>query len=354
MQSNEVASAESSSNLTAEIKNRSTVIAFLLLLTIAGALITYKTTAALAVVQKIQNTGTLQPRSGVFPLPGNSSQLNAFERSINYFLIVGPALIFGILISGTVRVLISPQLWSRLIGVGSFRPQLIAGAAGVPLMLCSCCAAPIFSSMYERSSRVGPSLATVLAAPSLNPFALLLTFMLFGPRVGIVRVTIAILIVFLTATLVERLFSTKLKACPVQREEADQPTATALLQSWLRVAVRTVPLIVAGVLISMFLARWLPIGAFDSTTARVVAVIAIALIAVPLAMPTFFEIPLALILLSAGAPTAAAVAMLIAGPAINLPSLLTIGHATNWKVAGTVALSVFLLAFAGGLLVNIL
>jgi uncharacterized membrane protein YraQ (UPF0718 family) len=104
----------------------------------------------------------------------------------------------------------------------------------------------------------------------------------------------------------------------------------------------------------MFIAEWLPIGAVNSTTGKVVLTIVIALIAVPLAMPTFFEIPLALILLSAGAPPTAALAMLIAGPAINLPSLLTIGYATNWKVAGTVALSVFLLALFGSLLVGIL
>jgi uncharacterized membrane protein YraQ (UPF0718 family) len=71
-------------------------------------------------------------------------------------------------------------------------------------------------------------------------------------------------------------------------------------------------------------------------------------------MPTFFEIPLALILISLGAPPAAAVAMLIAGPAINLPSLLTIGRATNWKVASTVALSVLVLALAGGVLLSLL
>jgi uncharacterized membrane protein YraQ (UPF0718 family) len=239
-------------------------------------------------------------------------------------------------------------------GTGFFRPQLIAGAAGIPLMLCSCCAAPIFSSMYERSSRVGPPLATILAAPSLNPFALLLTFMLFGSHLGIVRAIVAVLTVFLTPALVERVFRTRLTACPVDREETKQSTVVALLQSWFRVAVRTVPLILFGVLISMFIAEWLPIGAVNSTTGKVVLTIVIALIAVPLAMPTFFEIPLALILVSAGAPPTAALAMLIAGPAINLPSLLTIGYATNWKVAGTVALSVFLLALFGSLLVGIL
>ena len=83
------------------------------------------------------------------------------------------------------------------------------------------------------------------------------------------------------------------------------------------------------------------------------AIVAVALIAVPLSMPTFFEIPLALILLAAGAPAGAAVAMLIAGPAVNLPSLFTIARSTNWKVAGSVAFTVFVLAVAAGLLVRL-
>ena len=83
------------------------------------------------------------------------------------------------------------------------------------------------------------------------------------------------------------------------------------------------------------------------------AIVAVALIAVALAMPTFFEIPLALILLAAGAPAGAAVAMLIAGPAVNLPSLFTIARSTNWKVAGSVAFTIFVLAVAAGLLVSL-
>lgn len=340
--------------LTAPANNRKTIYVAVFLLVIIGALVTYKASAALVVLEKTQNSGTFQPRTNVLPLPGTSLQLNALQRSINYFLVIGPALIFGILISGTARVLISPRQWARLLGDGHVRPLIVAGAAGVPLMLCSCCVAPIFSSMYERSSRLGPSLATVLAAPSLNPFALVLTFMLFGSRIGIARLAMAIPVVFLTATLVERLFVSKLKACPIASEASDQPSLLVLVRSWARVALRTVPLIAGGVLISMLVARWLPAGAFDSTGAKIFVVFAVAVVAVPLAMPTFFEIPLALILLSAGAPPAAAVAMLIAGPAINLPSLLTIGRATNWKVASIVALSVLLLALAGGLLVNLI
>jgi uncharacterized membrane protein YraQ (UPF0718 family) len=76
------------------------------------------------------------------------------------------------------------------------------------------------------------------------------------------------------------------------------------------------------------------------------------LIAVPIALPTFFEVPLALALLSAGAPAGAAVALLFAGPAVNLPSLFTVGRSAGWKVAAGLALMVWVVAMAGALLVS--
>ena len=324
-----------------------------LLLIIVGALLVYKGTAAIAVIEKVQNTGVFQPRVNVIPMPGNAVQSNAVARSINYFLIIWPALLFGILISGAVRVLVPPRWFGRALGSGRVRSQLVAGLAGAPLMLCSCCAAPVFSGVYERSSRLGPSLAVMLAAPSLNPATLILTFMLFDHRIALTRLAVAGVAVFFTGILVEKLFSVGPIDCPASDEESSQPVLTTFFRSCLQVALRTVPLIAIGVVLSMAIALWLPVGALASVGGQKLAIIAVALIAVPLAMPTFFEIPLALILLSVGAPPGAAVAMLIAGPAVNLPSLFTISRSTNWKVASSVALTVFALAVAGGLFVSL-
>ena len=340
--------------LTSSEANRKTVYAALLLLVIVAALFTYKSSAALGVIQKVQSTKTFQPRTNVVPLPNNSLQLNTVSRAINYFLVIWPALLFGILISGAVRVLDPPRWWSRVVGNGRLRPNLIAGVAGMPLMLCSCCAAPIFSGMRAKSSRLGPPLAITLAAPSLNPAALILTFMLFGGSIGITRVAMAAIGVFLTATLVDKFFSGQRDDCPTETEEKSKSMPVAFLRSCLQVAVRTVPLIVVGVLISMLIALLLPRGVFLSGWGKIASIVVIALIAVPLALPTFFEIPLALILISAGAPLAAVVPLLIAGPAVNLPSLFTIGRTSSWKVAGTVAATIFVIAVAGGLVATLL
>ncbi len=150
-------------------------------LLIIVALIAYKSSAALAVLGKVSATGVFTPRGNVIPLVGGSGA-SVLTRTLNYFLVIWPALLFGILISAAVTTFVSPRWLARALGKGSLRGQIIAGAAGASLMLCSCCVAPIFKGVYERSARLGPSLGLMLAAPALNPAALVLTFMLLTTR----------------------------------------------------------------------------------------------------------------------------------------------------------------------------
>jgi uncharacterized membrane protein YraQ (UPF0718 family) len=102
----------------------------------------------------------------------------------------------------------------------------------------------------------------------------------------------------------------------------------------------------------MAISEYLPGAAFMSSSAQITVIAVTALLTVPIALPTFFEVPLALALLTAGAPTGAAAALLFAGPAVNLPSLLTVARSAGWKAAGGVAVMVWIVAVAGGLLVN--
>jgi hypothetical protein len=323
-------------------------------LLIIGALIAYKSSAALAVIGKVSATGVFTPRGNVIPLVG-ASGAGVLTRTLNYFLVIWPALLFGILISAAVTTFVSPRWLVRVLGKGSLRGQIIAGAAGTPLMLCSCCVAPIFKGVYECSARLGPSLSLMLAAPALNPAALILTFMLFDYKVASTRAAAGVAAVLLTGAIAEKIFEKTRVRCEVDDISENLSGRLYLLRfvrSCGQVALRLVPVIVIGVLASMIIAQWLPTGAFTSPNAKLLAVIVVATFAIPLALPTFFEIPLAFVLLASGAPVGAALALLIAGPAINLPSLLTIMRSTSWKVAAVVAASVWAIAVASGILVN--
>ena len=132
---------------------------------------------------------------------------------------------------------------------------------------------------------------------------------------------------------------------------ADSGPVMRYLQSLAHIGVRTVPLIVIGVIVSMRMSDYLPMW-IQSPSAGVWMVAIAASLAVPLALPTFFEIPLAVALLAAGAPAGAAVALLFAGPAVNLPSLLTVGQVAGWKAMVLIASMVWLVAVAGGIAVG--
>jgi len=195
----------------------------------------------------------------------------------------------------------------------------------------------------------------MLAAPALNPAALILTFMLFDYKVGTVRLGASLAAVLFTGMIADRIFGRTEVHCDVDLQAEGRPSDFIhFLRACARVSVRLLPVIVIGVLASMIIAQMIPVRTFDSTAARLLAIVVVAAVAVPLALPTFFEIPLALILLSSGAPTGAAVALLIAGPSVNLPSLLTIMRSTNWKVSAVVAASIWTLAVASGILVSFL
>jgi uncharacterized membrane protein YraQ (UPF0718 family) len=350
--------AEQRANIQSMTTIRRIVTFALPTLLIIGALIAYKSSAALLVIGKVSATGAFTPRPNVIPLVG-ASEASVLTRTLNYFLVIWPALSFGILISGAVTTFVSPRWLVRALGQGSLRGQIIAAAAGAPLMLCSCCVAPIFKGVYERSARLGPSLGLMLAAPALNPAALIITFMLFDYRVAGTRVAASLAAVLFTGMIADKIFGRTRVPCEVDYDDVSQNLSTRshllrFVRSCVQVALRLIPVIVIGVLASMVIAQWLPASVVTSPNAKLLAVIVVATFAIPLALPTFFEIPLAFVLLSSGAPVGAALALLIAGPAVNLPSLLTIMRSTSWKVAAVVAASVWTIAVASGILVNMI
>ena len=276
--------------------------------------------------------------------------------SMFYFRRIWIALVYGLLIGAAVRAFVSPRRLVALLGRGgSVRRQVVAGLAGSPLMLCSCCITPVFQSVYERGARLGSALAVMLASPGLNPAALVLTFILFPGPLAVARLTAALAIVLVLPVALERMFGASLPPSrsvdPAAEEDVPRSArevVTRFARALGHLVVQTVPLVAAGVLLSSLV---LPLSVKLSTGGALVVVALVAAIAVLVALPTFFEIPLAMLLTSLGAPGAAA-AMLIAGPIVNLPSLFILARETRPNLAVALALGVWLLAVAAGMAVS--
>lgn len=328
----------------------------LLILVLVGGLITYKSAGAIAQLALTGATGAVTLRGDVVATDATAT-LSIATRTLNYLAVIWPALVFGILIGSAVRAVIPLGAVSRLFERRRVAAQLVAGASGAPLMLCSCCVAPVFSAVYERSSKLAPSLAVMIAAPALNPAALALTFLLFPASIAWGRLWMSVIAVFVGTALVARMVGRQPVRRPPTLRGFDTPDESAstlmrFVRSCADTTLRTAPVVVLGVVLAIAFADYLPVAAPSSSSLLVWAVAATAVLAVPIALPTFFEIPLAVGMLAAGAPAGAAAALLFAGPAVNLPSLLTVQQMAGPRAVALTAAMIGLVAFAGGLIVG--
>jgi uncharacterized protein len=314
-------------------------------------LIDYKGVAGLNKVRQTLTAG--RPSVPALPIGVRAASLTAFRDAVGYLKIVWPALVFGVLISAALRTSLSRTPLRRLFSGSRVRDQLAGAVAGAPLMLCSCCVAPIFPAVYQRTQKLGPALALTLASPSLNPAALTLSFLLFPLRIAGARVAMALIMVLLGSAVVAKITRDSTLAPTLEKDEPQNSTWRGLLTSYansiVHLSMRIVPLILLGIWVSMWIMRRLPPQLGAATGVHVLAVAMIALVATILTLPSLFEIPLALSMLAVGGPAGGAAALLFAGPATNLASLLVIGRYSSWRVAASLALLVWGIALAGGL-----
>src|SRR5215471_4092383 len=164
--------------------------AIVLLVVLVAGLLVYKTGPALRAIQTAQSTGQLKARPYLMSSALRTKPGVLWAESLAYFRIIWPALAFGILISAAARMTIRQDWFAPAFTRSGLRSTFSGAAAGVPLMLCSCCAAPVFEGMYGRTRRLDASLALMLAAPALNPAALALTFILFPLSVAAGRLAL--------------------------------------------------------------------------------------------------------------------------------------------------------------------
>lgn len=135
------------------------------------------------------------------------------------------------------------------------------------------CVAPVFSAVYERSSRLAPSLALMLAAPSLNPAALVLTFLLFSPKIAAARLLMSAVAVLSGGFLIER-FMGDVALAPIHGNSQQQPrlafagpyeVSRTFFRSLGYILLRTLPALVVGVILSMLFTEYLPSGLLASS-----------------------------------------------------------------------------------------
>ncbi len=111
------------------------------------------------------------------------------------FLLLGPMLILGLLLSGLIHVFISREAILKWLNDDSLRSVTISSAVGVPVPLCSCSVVPVVAEMRRKGASRSSCMAFLITAPETGADSILVTNAFFGFVVAVIRPVIS----FMTA-----------------------------------------------------------------------------------------------------------------------------------------------------------
>lgn len=279
--------------------------------------------------------------SPIFSAAGHAgaapSVAGALHFARDYGEAIWRALLVALLVAAAVDALVPRNWLLAVVGRRGRGAQVLSGGlASLPSMMCTCCTAPVTVGMRRRGAPLAASLAYWLGNPLLNPAVLVfLALVLPWPYVA-TRIVVGAALVFggsaLLALLLER---SPAVSAVVDDQVVVSPRLRELPVRYLRSLARF-----TFVLIPEYAVVVLALGVVSATFSDfgglahrlgLLAVVVAAVLATLLVIPTGGEIPVILAALAAGAGLGVAGVLLVALPALSLPSIVMVGRALGWR-----------------------
>jgi uncharacterized protein len=123
--------------------------------------------------------------------------ISVFYQAWHLLLDASIYIIFGLLISGLLRVFLSPHAVAQHFGKGRFKSVFKAAFLGIPLPLCSCGVLPAAAALKKQGANNGATTAFLIATPESGVDSISITYALLDPIMTIMRPLTA----FVTAVL---------------------------------------------------------------------------------------------------------------------------------------------------------
>ncbi|PCJ16947.1 MAG: hypothetical protein COB02_14875 [Candidatus Cloacimonadota bacterium] len=101
----------------------------------------------------------------------------------------------------------------------SYPSALIGGGL---MSVCACGILPLFQTIYQRGAGIGPAITFLFAGPAINVIAILYTFQLLGPQMGIARLLSVVILSLVIGLLFSVLF---------QKDENKKMAKMALIEN---------------------------------------------------------------------------------------------------------------------------
>ena len=311
-------------------------------------------------------------------------------------------LIPALFIAGAISVFVSQASVLKYFGpkANKFVAYGVGAVSGTILAVCSCTVLPLFSGIYVAGAGLGPAIAFLYSGPAINILAITYSARLLGWDIGLARVVGAVLFAVVIGLIMAYIFRNGEKKRndgrfdTLENAEKGKPwwqeiiyfailvgillAASSKLwiilgilfvalvivmwrwftldefKLWMKETWRFLLLIVPWLLIGVFIAGILKAIIPDSAVAAIVGGNTIlgnlvaSLFGALMYFATLTEVPIVKAFLDMGMGKGPALALLLAGPALSLPSMLALGKIMGWKKTLTYVVLVSIMATITG------
>lgn len=278
----------------------------------------------------ILRTGGVQP--GDAP-----SWAAAWSFTVAYGAAIWKALVVALLIGAAVPVLLPPSWPRRLMGGGGrFRDAVVGTVSGLPSMMCTCCTAPVATSLRRSGASTSGAVAYWLANPLLNPAVLIFLAFLAPWQWTATRIVAGIAVILVAATLAARAGPRPVPETDPAPEPAYAPGVLPYLKALGRLALFLIPEYAVVVLLLGAFRGWL-LPLVDGAHTGPLIVVAAAVIGTLLVIPTAGEIPILLALSTLGLSGGVIGALLVTLPAVSLPGIAMVVRSFGTRATAVTA-----------------
>ena len=278
------------------------------------------------------------------------------QEILNLINEMSPYLLLGFGIAGLMHTFVPARLYHRYLAGRGFRSVLYAAALGVPLPLCSCGVLPTAMSLRREGASKGATTSFLIATPQTGVDSIAATYSLMGLPFAIVR-PIAALVTALLGGMLVNIFDHEESSPDATAHATVQSSHTpnltlkekilgALRYGYVEMMQDIGRWLVMGLVVAGIITVAVPDGFFASFAHRpLLGMLLVLICAIPMYLCATGSIPIAVALMLKGMTPGAALVLLMAGPAVNVASVLVIR-----KVLGSRTLWLYLAAIVGGAL----
>jgi uncharacterized membrane protein YraQ (UPF0718 family) len=249
------------------------------------------------------------------------------------FVETAPAFLGGLAITGALHAFL-PRRRAQWLGGGRRLSQAARGVAfGVPLPIGSCGVVPEAERLFGLDAPVAAVVAFAIAAPALAADGALMSLRLLGLPVTLARLAASVLLALAVALVVARqprasrpsaasfaAFGPPADAVDARSEGAEVRLTEALREGFVDALDHLGAWYVVGILAAAVFEAAVDPKLAQAMPAPLVA-LASAAVAVPMWVSSLGATPLAAMMIHKGFSATAALALLLVGPATNLPIL---------------------------------